>query len=148
MKKFFRPIHLQALVALVIYNILSKWFFFKFVLSQNLFISLIGPYIYGVIAGVLMLYLFSHEDFFPWAREIEKNEDEKEKKWLHKFIHHGKILATFIIGTIGGPIFTALTLRILFHKKPFLFKFLLLAIINLPATILSVSLAKGIIRIF
>ena len=76
-------------------------------------------------------------------KEVEEVEKRKEKKLIKKFLHHGKILAILIITTIGGPIFGALTIRLLLPK--YKYSFALLATGNILSTILGVGLAKGII---
>lgn len=142
-KSFFRPIHLQAILFLIVYNILSKTLFVKFVLSNNYFINFLGPYIFGVLAGSVFLYLLKHEDFFHFMKEVEEVEKHKEKKLIKKFLHHGKILAILIITTIGGPIFGALTIRLLLPR--YKYSIALLSVGNIFSTILGVSLAKGIV---
>ena len=142
-KPFFRPVHLQAILFLIVYNILSKTLFVKFILSSNYYINFLGPYIFGVLAGSAFLYLLRHEDFFHFMKEVEEVEKRKEKKLIKKFLHHGKILAILIITTIGGPIFGALTIRLLLPK--YKYSFALLATGNILSTILGVGLAKGII---
>jgi hypothetical protein len=142
-KSFFRPVHLQAILFLVVYNILSKTFLVKFVLNKNYFINFIGPYIFGVLAGSVFLYLLKHEDFFHFIKEIERVEGKKEKRLVRRFLHHGKILATLMIATLGGPIFAALTIRLLLPK--YKYQFLLLAVGNLFSTLLSVVFAKSIV---
>lgn len=142
-KSFFRPVHLQAILFLIVYNILSKTFLIKFILYKNFYLNFIGPYVFGVIAGSVFLYLLKHEDFFHFMKEVEKEERGKEKKFIKKFLHHGKILATVIIATIGGPIFAALTIRLLLPR--YRYPFLLLAVGNIFSTLLSVTLAKGVV---
>ena len=143
MKSFFRPVHLQAIIFLIVYNIVSKTIFFKSILYNAYFINFSGPYLFACVAGAIFLYLLRHEDFFHFIKEVERQEDKKEKGYLKKFSNHGKILTTLIIATIGGPIFSALTIRLLLpkHKHPYLLLFLG----NVFSTIFSVMIAKGIL---
>ena len=142
-KSFFRPVHLQAIIFLIIYNIVSKTIFLKSILQSSYFITFSGPFIFACIAGALFLYLLRHEDFFHFIKEVEREEDKKEKGYLKRFMHHGKILATLIIATIGGPIFSAITIRLLLPK--YKYPYLLLFIGNIFSTLFSVGIAKGII---
>ena len=36
------------------------------------------PYFFGVAAGIIFLYHFSHEDFFHFIKEVEREEKKKE----------------------------------------------------------------------
>ena len=126
---------------MAIYTALSKSIFLKSLGSESITTHFFGPYIFGVIAGIFFLYLFNHEDFFHFIKEVEEIEKKKENKFLKKYLHLGRILATLIIASLGGPVFAALTARFLINK--FWFKYLILALGNIPSTILSVTLAKG-----
>ena len=117
-RSFFRPVHLQAIIFLVIYNVVSKTIFIKSVLQSAY--------------------------FFHFIKEVERQEDKKERGYLNKFKHHGKILATLIIATIGGPIFSALTIRLLLPK--YKYPYLLLFIGNIFSTLFSVMIGKGILH--
>lgn len=142
-KSFFRPVHLQAIVFLVVYNIISKTVFLKSLLHSEYFINFIGPFLFSCVAGSIFLYLLKHEDFFRFIKEVERQENKKEKGYLKRFVHHGKILTTFIIATIGGPIFSALTIRLLLPK--YKYPYLLLFIGNIFSTLFSTGLAKGFV---
>ena len=143
MKKFLRPVHLQAIIFLIVYNIVSKTIFIKSVLQSVYFITFSGPFIFACVAGAIFLYLLRHEDFFHFIKEVERQEDKKERGYLNKFKHHGKILATLIIATIGGPIFSTLTIRLLLPK--YKYPYLLLFIGNIFSTLFSTGLAKGFV---
>ena len=145
-KGYFRPIHLQAIIFLIVYNLLSKTIFIKSILSNNYLVNFFGPYLFGVVFGSIFLYLLKHEDFFHFMKEVEREEKGKEKKFLKKFLHHGKVLATLIITAIGGPIFGALTIRLLLPR--YKYSLPLLYIGNIFSTILNVGIAKGLISGF
>lgn len=144
-KKFFRPVHLHAILFLVIYNIVSKANLVQALTIKDPLVSFLRIYLFGVIASFVFLYIFSHEDFLPFAKDIEKEEDKKEKKYLKKYRHYGKILGSFVIGGIGGPILIALTLRFFFHKK--IIRYPLLFLITLVSTFLMFGIVKGFIHI-
>lgn len=142
-KKFFRTVHLQAAVFLIVYTIVSKVIFIKSIISPSLAVNFFVPYFFGIFAGMILLYLFSHEDFFHFIKEIERQEEKKENRYLGKYMHYGRILATLIVATVGGPVFAALTIRLLLNKV--WYKYLLLAFGNITSTLLAVSLARGLI---
>lgn len=145
-KSFFRPVHLQAFLFFIAYTIVSKAVFLKSVTSGNMQIVFFVPYIFGVAAGIFFLYLFNHEDFFHFIKEIELEEGKKEKGYLKKYKHYGKILSTLIISAIGGPIFAALTIRFLLNK--YWYKYIVLAVGNIASTAFAIFIAQGIIKIF
>lgn len=142
-KGFFRRVHLQAFIFLLLYSVLSKTIFFKALASRNTLIEFLIPYIFGVIAGFVFLYLFNHEDFFHFIREVEHEEKQKENLYLKKYLHFGKIVCTLIIALLGGPLFSALTVRFLLNNV--WYRYWLIALGNVGSTILSVSLAKGVL---
>lgn len=142
-KIFFRPIHLQAILFLVAYNVVSKTVFVKAIISSSIIVNFLAPYIFGVLSGLLFLYLLKHEDFFHFMKDVENQEKGKEKIFLNKYLHHGKILATLIIAAIGGPIFAALTIRLILPK--YKHQLGLIAVGNIISTLISVGLAKGLI---
>lgn len=141
----FRWIHLQAVLVLILYNIISKANLAHALIRNTFLVSFLQVYGFGILATFAFLYLFSHEDFFTFARELERNEERGEKKYLYKFKHLGKLFATFLIGSIGGPIFLALTLRIFFHKHSV--KYLLIFLVIFISTLFGFGLLKGSINL-
>lgn len=141
-KPFIRLIHLQALLFLIVYNFLSKYVFIKSLISESLFINFFGPYLFGIIAGFVLMYLLSHEDFFHFMKEVEVMEKNAEKKMIHRYLHHGKLLAIFLIMAISGPVLGVMCSRLLLPK--YRWWFLLLIFGNLVSTALTVGLAKGL----
>jgi len=139
----FHWIHLIAVFILVGYFVLSKVNLVHALSNENLTISFLQIYLFGIFFACLFLYIFSHDKFFPVARQIEKEEKNKENKYLKKYIHHGKILATFLIGVIGGPVFSSLTARLLL--KNYAFKYLVVVIANIPSTLFTLGIGWGIL---
>ncbi len=135
--------HAFAVIVLVGYFSLSKINLAHALLNKNASISFLQIYLFGVFFACLFLYIFSHEKFFPFAKEIEKKEEKKERKYLKKYIHHGKVLATFIIGTLGGPVFSSLTARLLLNQTN-LFKYFVVIVANIPSTIFTVGILKSL----
>lgn len=143
-KGFICPVHLQALVIIILYLIISKIVFIKFVTDPSLPISFLGPFVYGAVSSMLFLYLFSHEDFFHFMKEVEREEEKKEKGYIKKYKHFGKVIAVIFVGIIGGTIFAALTARFLLMN--YKYKYLILILSMLFSTIVSVGIAKGLIN--
>jgi uncharacterized membrane protein len=104
--------------------------------------SFLGPFIFGAVMSFMFLYLFSHEDFFHFIKDVEKKEEKKEEQYLKKFKHFGKIVAVFVIALIGGTIFAALTVRLLLaHYK---YRYLILLLSMVLSTVFSVGIVKGV----
>lgn len=143
-KPFLRPVHIQAIVFIVIYFIISNIIFYGSVAHPDIFISFFVPFIFGLLSCFIFLYLFSHEDFFHFIKNLDNAESDKEKKFLDKFSHYGKLLACILISILGGPIFLALSVRFLFPKSQN--RYLIIFIANSIATILAVSFAKGFLK--
>jgi len=140
-------IHFWAVATIVLYLSFSKIVLVYFS-PLSLWLAFLGPFVYGALAGLIFLYLFSHEDFFPLARQIEKEEKKQEKKWLKTFSRHGKLFICLAIGAIGGPLFGAITVRFLIHQHKFWYKYALIFFSTIISTILLVGIARGIIKIF
>jgi len=140
-------VHLEALVLVVFYLFFSKVFLVHSAFSKNNLLTFLIPFVYGSLAGLVFLYLFSHEDFFPVAREIEKEEEKKEEKWLKKLRHRGKLFTSLVIGAFGGPIPGALFVRLLLHKHNFWYKYSIVVFSDLISTVISLGLAKGLVKV-
>jgi hypothetical protein len=136
--------HLIAVALLAGYFIGSKANAVHAFTKTNSIETFIQLYTFGITFGCMFLYIFSHDKFIPFAREIEKKERQKEGKYLNKYKHHGKVLATFLIGGIGGPVFASLTARLLLNKYGFK-KYLVVILANIPSTILSLGIGKGLL---
>ena len=143
-RRLYKRIYLQAAIALVIYYAFSRIIFLRSLVSPNPLINIGGPAVYGAIASIVFLYLFSHEDFFAFAKIIEKKEKKAERKWLHRLHHHGKSATTVAIGTFGGPILGALSARLLLNNHSSRFRYALLVLTSIPSTFFSMGIAKGI----
>ena len=141
-----KKIHIKASFILFFYLIVSKTIFIRFALVDNIFVSYGIPMVYGSISGIIFLYLFSHEDFFGFAKEIEQKEIDKERRWLRMFSRFGKIGSVFFVGTVGGPIFSALTTRLLLETARY--RYILVVLVNIPSTLFIVGGARGIANVF
>jgi|WetSurMetagenome_2_1015567.scaffolds.fasta_scaffold33719_2 hypothetical protein len=145
-KGFFRLVHLEALAVLAVYFIVSNYVLVSSVANESMWISFLGPLLFGIAASFAFLYLFGHQDFFHFIRKFEDEEMGKEKKYLNRFKHLGKILACVLVSGIGGPIFLALTVRFLFSEKEN--RYLMVLISTLISTLVIVAFAKGFWKIF
>lgn len=142
----FHWVHLIAVFILSGYVVLSKVNLVSGLTKDLLIVSFLQLYLFGAFFACLFLFLFSHEKFFPFAREMEKKEEKSEREFLKKYIHHGKILGTFLIGTFGGPLFSSLTARLLLNNYPL--KYVIIILANIPSTLLTVALAKGLLHFY
>jgi len=140
-------VHLEALVLIVFYLFFSKVFLVHSAFLKNIFPAFLSQFVYGSLAGLVFLYLFSHEDFFPLAREIEKEEEKKEEKWLKRLKHHGKIFVCLMIGALGGPVLGALSVRLLLHRHHFWYKYGIVVFSDLISTVISLGLVKGFVGV-
>jgi hypothetical protein len=138
-----RFVHLQAVVFLVMYYSVSQTIFVASMLSKNPWVNFFVPYTFGVLSGIGLLYLLNHDECFHFMKDVEKREKSKEKKLIKKYMHHGKVFATLIIATVAGPMFAALSVRLLLQK--YKHPFALLAVGNIFSTILTVGLVKGVV---
>lgn len=143
---FWRPVHLQAVFFLILYSIISKSIFIKSISSENNIIAFLVPYLFGVVAGMVFLYLFSHEDFFHFIKEVEQMQSKKENNFLKKYRHYGKVICTLVVAAVGGPVFAALTIRLLLNR--YKYKYFLIAVGNITSTIIHVSTARGLFVFF
>ena len=128
------------------YFVLSKVYLAHALSNKNLVESFLQLYLFGIFFACLFLYIFSHDKFFPIAKEIEKEEKKTEKKYLKKYMYHGKVITSFIIGAVGGPIFSSLTTRLLLNN--YAFKYVLVILANIPSTVLTVTASRGLIHLF
>ena len=138
---FFRLVHLEALAVLGVYFLVSNYVLVSSVANGNMWVSFLVPLLFGVVASFVFLYLFGHQDFFHFIKKFESEERDKEKKYLDKFKHWGKIVACILVSGIGGPIFLALTVRFLFGEKEN--RYLMAFVATLMSTLLIVAVAKG-----
>ncbi len=137
-------IYLEALLVWVLYSGFSKYIFVRGSLNSTPLVSaLLENFISGVVFGVLFLYLFSHEDFFSFAKNIEKKEIKKEKKWTHKLVHYGRVFSLFIIAICTGPMIAALAAKFLIPKLKT--KYLLVGVFSGFSALVWITFGRGLI---
>ena len=78
----FHWIHLVAVFILGGYFVLSKVNTVNAILKENPIETFLQLYLFGTFFACLFLYIFSHEKFFPFAKDIEKQEQRNENKYL------------------------------------------------------------------
>lgn len=139
-----KSVHFQALTVWIIYTVITKGSFLigmsKNWEGRDVYLLNI---VFSVIFGLLFLYLFSHEDFFSFAKEIEKKNSKKEKNLLHRFQHLGKFLASVLIGVMSGPLVGALAVRFLLHKSKY--KYFVIIISSALSATIWLGIARGVI---
>lgn len=145
LRKLIHPVHLIALLVLTLYTVLSKLNMLNAISRDNIFYAFMQMFVFGTFFTYLFLYLFSHEKFFPFAKEIEDKNKQKEKSLLKKYLHHGKIAGTFLVGLVGGPIFLSLTIRFLLNK--FKYRYIFIFITSFVSTALTYAISKGLFHI-
>jgi hypothetical protein len=139
-----KSVHYKALAVWTIYTIVTKGSFLagltKTITGVNAY--LLNVFL-GLLFGSLFLYFFSHEDFFKFAREIERKNVKKEKRWEHFFLHFGKLLSAILITVLGGPLIGALAIRFLLHN--YKHKYLIIILSSAVGAALWLGVAKGAI---
>lgn len=140
-----RKVHLGATFLLVLYFLLGNTVLVSYVNHPNVLVSIGAPMLYGAVASIFFLYLFSHDDFFHFAKKIEEKQMGREKKLAKHFAGLGRISASFVIAIVGGPILGALAFRLLLRRAAS--SYILLLIANIPSTLFTLAVAKGLISI-
>jgi uncharacterized membrane protein YbhN (UPF0104 family) len=142
--KFLRPVHFQALVFIILYFVLSIIVVAKSLLIPSIYVSFLGSFSFGVISVFIFLYLFSHEDFFHFFKNLDKFESKKEKGYLGSYVQYGKFLACILVSIIAGQIFLALTIRFLFPKSSN--RYLIAFLVTFISTVIVVFFGKTFLR--
>lgn len=144
-KKLLSPIHIQTLAILIGYFLFSNFIFIHSLTFSNLLLTFFVPLVFGIISSSLFLFLFAHQDFFPFITNLEKAEKKSEEKYLSKFLQYGKFITALLVGIVGGPIFLALTIRILFKESEN--RYLVANIVATISTFLWIASAKGLLGV-
>lgn len=141
-----KSIHFKAFAIWALYSLVTKGVFL-IVLPKafNLYFAFITNTIFDILFGVIFLYLFSHEDFFKFARQIERENQEKEGKLIKKFKHFGKIFSSLAATVIGGPMIGALAVRFLLPK--YQYRYLLIGLFSALSATIWLGIGKGLISI-
>lgn len=139
-----KSIHFKAFAVWAIYTAVTKGSFLagmsESVTPPNAYMINI---IFSVIFGLLFLYLFSHQDFFKFAKEIEKNNSKAERRWEHRLLHFGRLFSAFLIGVATGPLIGALAIRFLVPRHKY--KYVLIVTSSTISAILWLGLTRGAI---
>ncbi|KKR73214.1 MAG: hypothetical protein UU16_C0027G0004 [Candidatus Woesebacteria bacterium GW2011_GWA2_40_7] len=143
--RLFRLVQLQAIAFVVVYFLISNLFVVKFITNPNIYISFFSSLIFGSVSVFAFLYLFSHQNFLPFFKNLQGSQDKKEKKYLKSYIKYGKFLACIIVGILGGPIFLALTIRFLFPRSKN--KYLIGFVSTFVSTVIVIFFGKSILEL-
>lgn len=128
-------------IILATHSILG-WFVLLLATKSGTFIFSFGlPLSFGILSGMVFLYIFNHDKVIRIARLIEEKEEKIEERWLKHFAHSGKLASCFLMGMIGGPVLAALTIRLLLPK--FKHKYSLVTAVVIVNTIFYVGFLKG-----
>ena len=146
MKRRLKKIHIGAGVTLIIYFAVGNSILAIFALRENIWEAIFIPMIYGSLASIVFLYIFCHESFFSFAKDLKNKQMKKERKLLRKTKNIGKKLTAVVATIVGGPILGALTIRLLLNGMRNKYLFLILA--NVPSTIFTVGYFRGIFNFF
>jgi hypothetical protein len=136
--------YFKTTIILFVYLVISYLLLIVSLANPNVFISFLVPLIFGVISSVIFLYLFSHKNFIPFIKKIEDRQRKSEEKYLKKFIRFGNFFACILVSLIGGPIFLALTVHLLFPKSHN--KYQITIISSTITSILFVTLVKSFLK--
>lgn len=109
-------VHFLALLTWVGYTVLSRTLQFGETTTVNVEKAYLLSAIFNIVFVILFLYLFSHDKFFEFAREIEMRAKKKEKGYTNMARHWGKLIMTGIVGLTGSPLYIALTIRLFWPK--------------------------------
>jgi len=116
-----KKLYIKAIAVWLFYAIAGKIIFVNAVLWSSTTIAYVTVILFSILFSVVFLYIFSHEDFFKFAKVIERMEMEKEKKWLNRFSRFHRTTSIVLIGTLLGPLFLALTVKLLIPESKFIY---------------------------
>jgi len=140
----FKKIHFKIIFLLVIYFVVTQSSFFAGVLTTTpILLAFLVNIFFSILFGVTFLYIFDNEDLFGFAKQFEKDNRKKEQMWLHRFKNFGKSTIVFLIGILLGPLFAAITLKILLPK--YSYKYQLIIFTSIVSAVLWLGLTRGII---
>lgn len=145
-RHFLRPVHIEALIFVILYFLLSVFVVVRAVANPNIFISFLASFSFGIISVFIFLYFFSHPDFFHFFKKLEKFESKKEKQYLGDYKQYGKYLACLLISILGGQIFLALSIRFLFPKSAN--RYSIAFFVTFVSTVIVIFFGKSILGIF
>lgn len=134
--------HLYSTLILISFFILTSVIVVFAGITESIVLAFSIPIILGVFFSLMFYYVFSHEDAFPFARELESTQRRAEKKWLKMLPKLGKTATSVLLGILGGPILNAFSVRFLLPNYGG--KYLLLILTGALSGIFVVSLVRGI----
>lgn len=104
------------------------------------------PMIVGILSSLGFYYIFTHEETFPFAVEIEKQQKKAEKQWLRLLPRSGKAVTVIMLGIVGGPLLAAFSAQFLIPDSEY--KYQILAFTGGLSGFLIAGLTRGIFGTF
>lgn len=111
-----RKPNFKNIFIIIAYIVLSYLVMLYCLSHPNIIISFLISLSFGLISTAIFLHLFIHQSSSDFVKKLEQVEKKSETKYLKKFLRFGKFIACVIISLVGGPIFLALTVKLLFAK--------------------------------
>jgi hypothetical protein len=140
-----KRVHLTAIIIWLIHSFIEKALLVRMLTLSNTFLAYAIEALHSTLTALFFLYLFSHEDFFKFAKDIEKKQKKNEKKTLKFFKHTGKLIASFLICLFISNVLLALVVRLFYRKKST--RYWVAGIISFITGIIWFAIYKGAIQI-
>lgn len=140
--KFFKKIHLIAFIIIFVYFLLSQ-FNLSSALNQKDLLSFVQVFVFSLFFFITFLFMFSHDDFFKFIKDLEKIESKGERKIIDRY-HNHRIIVCMVIGSLFGPIAGSLAIRIALNK--YKNKYLLTIPMSILYTLFLVILYKFVLN--
>lgn len=137
--------YLKAAIILIIYVILTRGLFIAMMLFPNVYFALTIQTLSASLFGIGWLYFFQKEHAFKFIQVIKEKKMKTEEKFLNHFLRFGTIIATILIGFVGGPLFCALTAHIILFDYKHRYRLVLL--ISAISSFVSLALARGVLHL-
>lgn len=127
----------------VAFIVISYLITFYCLAHPNIIFGSISLIFFNSLSSLIFIYLFNHQNSFPAIKNIELSNQKKQKKYLKRFLKFGKIIATILMGLIGGPILLSLSIKLLFHQH----QYQNTIIISILTNIIFIIISKGLLQI-
>lgn len=141
-----KKIYIQAFLIWCFYSLFTKWLLIKgAAFSTPIIFAFASNFLSGAFFASIFLYFFNHEEFFKFAKSIEKIEIKKEKKLTRSFARFGGLFSVILITVISGPLLSALSAKFLIGKSEY--KYFIVAFFSGASAILIVAALRGVVRL-
>jgi len=126
-------IYIKAVIVYLTYALSTKYVFLKSITGNGEMKSIFSHIFLSAFFALLFLYIFDNDEFFDFAKDIEKKEIKKEKKFEKKYLHYGKLFTSVTILILSGPMIGALAFHFLLRR--YSQRYLLIGIVAMLASI-------------